>query len=144
LSFTRLFKVQLWIFTFKTTVKSPTFIHKLVWNSSQHIICPQILHSFQVSTFLRELIKKRQIKFCKCQVWILCVDEKKTPPILVNIWSCTFLVCIWVWVSIPKMRHKGSRDPLLVGGEGLFDNGCFFGKVVTWMEDALCVQPHVH
>jgi hypothetical protein len=25
-----------------------------------------------------------------------------------------------------EMRHKGSADPLLVGGEGLFDNGCFF------------------
>jgi hypothetical protein len=95
LSFTCLFKVQLWIFTFKITVTSPTFIHKLVWNSNQHIICPQILHSFQVSTFLREPIKKRQIKFCKCWVWILCVDEKKTPPILVNIWSCTFLVGVF-------------------------------------------------
>jgi hypothetical protein len=26
-------------------------------------------------------------------------------------------------------------DPSLVGGEGLFDNGCLFGEVVIWMED---------
>jgi hypothetical protein len=33
------------------------------------------------------------------------------------------------------MRHKGSMDPPLVGGEGLFDNGCFCCEVMTWMED---------
>jgi hypothetical protein len=42
------------------------------------------------------------------------------------------------------MEHKRSMDPQLVGGEGLFDNGCSFGEVVTWMEDASCVQPYVH
>jgi hypothetical protein len=31
-------------------------------------------------------------------------------------------------------------DPLLVGGESLFDNGFF---LVTWMENASCVQPHI-
>jgi hypothetical protein len=44
-----------------------------------------------------------------------------------------------------EMRHKGSMDHPLVGGEGLFDNGCFYlGEVVTWMEDASCVQFRVH
>jgi len=35
-------------------------------------------------------------------------------------------------------------DPLLVAGKGLFDNGWFLGEVATWMEEASCVQPHVH
>ncbi len=35
-------------------------------------------------------------------------------------------------------------DPLLVGGQGIFNNGCFLGEVVTWMENVSCVQPHVH
>ncbi len=30
-----------------------------------------------------------------------------------------------------------------MGGKSLFDNGCFFGDMVTWMEDASCVQPHI-
>jgi hypothetical protein len=34
-------------------------------------------------------------------------------------------------------------DLPFVGGKGLFDNGCFFGDVVTWMEDASCAQPHI-
>ncbi len=42
------------------------------------------------------------------------------------------------------MKHKGSMDLPLVGREGLFDNGCFLGEVVTWMEDVSYVQPHVH
>jgi hypothetical protein len=25
-------------------------------------------------------------------------------------------------------------DPSLVGGEGLFDNGCFFGELITFDE----------
>ncbi len=41
-------------------------------------------------------------------------------------------------------RHKGSMGLLLVGGEGLFENGWLLGEVVTWMEDASGVQPHVH
>jgi hypothetical protein len=48
-------------------------------------------------------------------------------------------------VASLEMRHKGSMDPFLsVRGEGLFDNCCFLGEVVTWMEDASCVQYHVH
>jgi hypothetical protein len=42
------------------------------------------------------------------------------------------------------MKHKGSMDLPLVGGGGLFDNGCFFGEMVTWMEDVSCVQLNVH
>ncbi len=42
------------------------------------------------------------------------------------------------------MKHKGSMDPLLVGGQGIFNNGCFLGEVVIWMEKVSCVQPHVH
>jgi hypothetical protein len=33
------------------------------------------------------------------------------------------------------MRQKGSIHPPLVGGEASFDNGWFFGEVMTWMED---------
>jgi hypothetical protein len=35
-------------------------------------------------------------------------------------------------------------DPPLVGGEGFFDNGCYFGEMVARNEDASCVQLHVH
>jgi hypothetical protein len=41
-------------------------------------------------------------------------------------------------------KHKGSMDLLLVEREGLFDNGCFFNEMVTWMENTSCVQIYVH
>jgi hypothetical protein len=47
-------------------------------------------------------------------------------------------------VASLETRNKGSMDTLLVGGEGLFGNDCILGEVVTWMEDASCVQSHVH
>lgn len=37
--------------------------------------------------------------------------------------------------------HKGFMDLLLVGGEGLFHNGCFLGEVVMWMEDLHVCNP---
>ncbi len=40
-----------------------------------------------------------------------------------------------------QTRHKGSMDLLLVGGEGLFCNGCFLGEMVTWMEDLHVCNP---
>jgi hypothetical protein len=39
---------------------------------------------------------------------------------------------------------KGPWTLLLLGGEGFFDNGCYFGEMVTRNEDASCVQLHVH
>jgi len=45
----------------------------------------------------------------------------------------------------PRTRHKKSMDLPLVGRESLFDNGfIIISEMVTWMEDASCVQPHVH
>jgi len=60
--------------------------------------------------------------------------------------QCPRLICEGPMslVASLEMKHKGSMDTPLVGGEGLFDNDCFLGEVVTWMEDASCVQFHLH
>jgi hypothetical protein len=48
---------------------------------------------------------------------------------------------IWNRYMQHQMRHKGSMDPLLVRGEGLFHNDCFLGEVVTWMKDLHLCKP---
>jgi hypothetical protein len=39
------------------------------------------------------------------------------------------------------MKQKRAMDLLLVEGEGLFNNGCFLGEMVTWMENAYVCNP---
>ncbi len=46
-------------------------------------------------------------------------------------------------VASLEMRHKGSMDTQLVGGEGHLTMIVFLSEVVTWMENASCVQSHV-